>query len=489
MTFSELVDPIPGSESRLDLPRVPLKSVWKQSRLHETRSGSRAHVEWCLLDGLSDRPFAGPTAGGSPLVSTTVLNTWWYWLSWAVLSRKTEYMWIPRSGQELLDGLPGARETAYLEFKRELPDRSKNIDIAVDVSAMGIDGGVVIYGVAEDRDTQTFVANPIELAGQSERIDQVLRTYTGGQLRFSISALPDPDPLNTGKGYIVVHVPASPLAPHMVEGRGMYGRGDKGIRLLTQGDVDRLYERRAEWGVSAEEQLAAARELSDLRAGTQASPAVMRMVVKPLTGNTLIREQAGLGTSGSDIIQLGIGVMNLIQFVRHAPYEFSSIGRTYTMGTAQGLRLVAASAEPGDLVEFEVQDDGTVIFAHGHIMNLTVEPGSRVVIDSSVAQMTAHVLATAGEMYRRAGFFGVIDVALVIEGATGAVSYDWYVRGVSSPFARTRGVLRGAEVVSSVRTTTDELLELKAVEVARQLFGPIGRSVRNPGWPDPLELG
>jgi hypothetical protein len=50
-----------------------------------------------------------------------------------------------------------------------------------------------------------------------------------------------------GLGYLVVIIPASPRAPHMVTLEGenrYYGRGATGNRILNQGDVARLYQRR-----------------------------------------------------------------------------------------------------------------------------------------------------------------------------------------------------------------------------------------------------
>lgn len=57
----------------------------------------------------------------------------------------------------------------------------------------------------------------------------------------------DDDP---SKGYLLVLVPQSARAPHQVTVGGdlrFYGRGAKGNRRLTEGDVARLYQRRQEW--------------------------------------------------------------------------------------------------------------------------------------------------------------------------------------------------------------------------------------------------
>jgi hypothetical protein len=45
-----------------------------------------------------------------------------------------------------------------------------------------------------------------------------------------------------GHGYLIVQVPQSPQAPHMVDGK-YYGRGDKTNRVLSHAEVFRIHER------------------------------------------------------------------------------------------------------------------------------------------------------------------------------------------------------------------------------------------------------
>ncbi len=58
-------------------------------------------------------------------------------------------------------------EKKQFEVKREV-DRNK--DVAIDVHAMALDGGAVVYGIAEDAHGRPTVPAPIELAGQRERM-------------------------------------------------------------------------------------------------------------------------------------------------------------------------------------------------------------------------------------------------------------------------------------------------------------------------------
>src|SRR6266536_1323324 len=84
-------------------------------------------------------------------------------------------MWNPTAVAEIEEAVNAGElhETSQLDFKEAL---GSNDDIAVDVSAMTVDGGVLIYGVGEDDNDRPARLCPIELAGATERIDQVLRS-------------------------------------------------------------------------------------------------------------------------------------------------------------------------------------------------------------------------------------------------------------------------------------------------------------------------
>jgi hypothetical protein len=134
-------------------------------------------------------------------------------------------------------------ETAIFDAKIALP--SKNIETAKDIAAMSNDGGVIIYGIGEDENGQLKILAPLTLAGQPERISSIVQTSIAEPPRFHIQTiLTKNDP---SKGYVIVVVPPSERAPHMVIVGGdhrYYGRNAKGNRILTEAEVGRLYKRR-----------------------------------------------------------------------------------------------------------------------------------------------------------------------------------------------------------------------------------------------------
>jgi hypothetical protein len=152
-------------------------------------------------------------------------------------------MWVPDSAAELERALSqgGVEETASFEGKREI---GKNEGVAVDVCAMTVQGGVIVYGAGENVDkTRLTEAHPLPLAGQRERISQIVQTGISEPPVIEVRALERagfPD-----EGYLVAIVPQSARAPHQIVLRGkhegrFYGRDAAGNRILTQLEVEQL---------------------------------------------------------------------------------------------------------------------------------------------------------------------------------------------------------------------------------------------------------
>lgn len=154
-------------------------------------------------------------------------------------------MWIPKSEEEIEKVVNSdvLEETAILDAKVALP--SKNIDIAKDIAAMSNDGGVIIYGIGEDENKRLKILSPFVLEGQPERISSIAQTSIAEPPRFHIHTIPAKEDIS--KGYIVIVIPPSERAPHMVIVSGdhrYYGRNAKGNVILSEAEVSRLYERR-----------------------------------------------------------------------------------------------------------------------------------------------------------------------------------------------------------------------------------------------------
>lgn len=158
--------------------------------------------------------------------------------------RSSAAPWWPQTAAELVAAHERGdlRESRHLECKRELPKKGDNI--AKSAGGLANYGGVVIYGVAEESSGR-FDLTPIPLAGGKERVAQVVSSSVHGHLVVDVVELPcDDDP---DRGYLVMVVPASPRAPHMVEVKGdrrYYGRHGTVTEALDGDEVETLMQRR-----------------------------------------------------------------------------------------------------------------------------------------------------------------------------------------------------------------------------------------------------
>lgn len=151
-------------------------------------------------------------------------------------------LWRPRSEADLQAAIDAAIlvESHYLDVKREIPEGSSaNKELARDLAQFGNDGGTLLIGVAEH--AHGLALTPVRLAGLRERVDAVAVTRIDPPLPVLTTELPSAaDP---SQGYLLVHVPASPAAPHMVDHRYV-GRRDSQRYHLPDPEVLRLHERR-----------------------------------------------------------------------------------------------------------------------------------------------------------------------------------------------------------------------------------------------------
>jgi len=136
-------------------------------------------------------------------------------------------------------------ESHHLEVKRELGEGPRvNRELARDLAALATDGGSLLIGVAEETSTSVMTVEPVGLDGLAERVEQVARSIVDPPLAVVATALRDPS--DRGRGVLLVQVPASGEAPHMVDGR-YYGRGNTTKHTLGDADVLRLHEARRGW--------------------------------------------------------------------------------------------------------------------------------------------------------------------------------------------------------------------------------------------------
>ncbi|MFX4293579.1 helix-turn-helix domain-containing protein [Streptomyces bohaiensis] len=151
--------------------------------------------------------------------------------------------WTPRTEADLQAAIDNGalEEGPHLDLKEAIPLKpSSNKGLARDFAAFAIEGGTLIVGVREDKKARAFSLAPQPLKQLPERLEQI-----AGRIDPPVQIYTDEIPAAAadGTGYLVVHIPPSADAPHMVDGR-YPGRGDKTNHTLTDAQVAELHRRR-----------------------------------------------------------------------------------------------------------------------------------------------------------------------------------------------------------------------------------------------------
>ncbi|OXZ01504.1 helix-turn-helix domain-containing protein [Streptomyces sp. 2R] len=151
--------------------------------------------------------------------------------------------WVPRTEDDLQAAIDGGlfEENHHLDLKKAPGTKSDNKELARDLASFAIDGGTLVIGVQENKDSRTFELSPQPLNGLPEKIESVARTIPDPPLAVITEEITAK--ATDGTGYLIVHIPASPVAPHMVENY-YYGRGDKTKYRLGDAEVVTLHARR-----------------------------------------------------------------------------------------------------------------------------------------------------------------------------------------------------------------------------------------------------
>ncbi|MGE2866687.1 AlbA family DNA-binding domain-containing protein [Rhodococcus sp. 3.70] len=138
-------------------------------------------------------------------------------------------------------------EGRWVELKKEIPAKSKgsNKELAKDLASLSVDGGTLIVGIEESSAGVAGTIVGADLSSLQIRMNQVTQSTIRPPLHISTHTLPHPD--NTDLGVMVVSVPASASAPHMVDG-SYRGRTEHGKTTLSDDQVRQLMENRRSTG-------------------------------------------------------------------------------------------------------------------------------------------------------------------------------------------------------------------------------------------------
>jgi Schlafen, AlbA_2 len=342
-------------------------------------------------------------------------------------------VWIPKDAAEVEDAARRGdlEETHIFDAKAALPQPKKNRDLAEDVAAMAVDGGVLLYGLGEDGNKRLTVLSPIVLQGARERIAQIVQTSISEPPFIRIQALEKAD--SPSKGYLVVIVPQSPRAPHQVVSSGdlrFYGRGSTGNRILSQGEVAGLYARRERWEVDRDTLLD-----KEIARAPKWEPDLGYLVAyaRPVVPDDSMVER--VAADGQELLAVLMEGARSWGDVRVNPrWRTRQFGpdlrrdmNVWRRG-AEGWTISTTREDQQELrytARLEVDFDGTAHIFCGRVVE-NIDSGSgvtrRVLFEQILAGNLASAFAAMGALFDAAGYAGNVDVGMVVLGLHGSVS-------------------------------------------------------------------
>jgi len=346
-------------------------------------------------------------------------------------------MWVPTDAADI-EGAAEAgelEETPSFDAKANLPQPKKNASLAIDVAAMSTDGGSLLYGVSEDEHKRPTIPQPIALKGAGDRIGQIVSTSIAEVPYIDVREYPCPD--DPSRGYVVVTVPASPRAPHQVtvgDDLRFYGRGAKGNRILTEGEVARLYERRERWQVDRQA------VLRDVIANAPVPPVrgkgYLHAYARPVALDSTILERA-FAKIGSQhqVHQWLLQVIHPTKLERaygptleRAPAWSRHGADMWRLSTHDEQRRIDFNSldlslnDPRNLVDLDLNLDGRGHLFCGRATDKHMGARDASLLEVVIAGNVEVFFTVMSAIYDTAGYHGAVDIGLALTGIAGARS-------------------------------------------------------------------
>lgn len=342
--------------------------------------------------------------------------------------------WEPRTEADVRSAITQGlvRESHVFDFKKAPPPPARNVDIAIDLANFAVDGGRILFGVHQRQSTGPCELAPFDLSGLPERLDQIAR---GGlidpPLRIRCTEIPSES--DTSKGYLLVIVPPSSVAPHQVDGRYRY-RSDRTNAVPSDHEVRRLIAERMARGVDLAELLSeeVSRDPTDPSLRTQGH---LFMLAQPLyaAGDLLARTfpspdwrrwlqedfqqrviAVPYGGGGPDLFGDAQTLSARVVGWAVSTFQIAS-GRTIRPNGVY-------PATEDQLLDLEVRDDGGLRLFCGRA-SFRWTDDSYVINISLIVRLARRLIRAAAAVSARTGFQGEWGFALAIRGI-GEASID-----------------------------------------------------------------
>jgi hypothetical protein len=352
-------------------------------------------------------------------------------------------MWLPKTEGQILAAVQSGslEETSIFDAKKELP--SKGEEIAKDIAAMANDGGVIIYGIGEDGNRRLTIANPIPLKGQAERIDAIVRSSITEPPLIHIFSIPSSD--SSSHGYIIVFIPPSERAPHMVVVKGdhrFFGRSATGNVLLSEGEVARLYDRRHQIEIDLAKLLDS--EILSSPYEPNKNFAYLFLVARPVLSregffDPVINDEDNLQTILNNLVQ---EVSSSTIFPHNYDPDFSP--PPFWKQLSEGLlgQLRSRSSEdpdaPKETLNLQIDNNGCGHLFCGRAADKIQRESPLYVFPEIIAGLTSRFVALIAKLYEKASYIGMVDLGIAIIGLKNSIVYtqDLRIQTMRIPYDR-----------------------------------------------------
>ena len=384
--------------------------------------------------------------------------------------------WIPATEDDLAQAARQGllEETHYLDIKASIPSGgSSNRELARDLASFAVDGGTIIVGVSES-DGGAPELTPVHLSGLPERVEQVARSVPDPPV--PVTCTPIPASAGPGLGYLLVEVPATGTAPHMVAGVYM-GRGDKTKLRLSDAEVVRLHHARERTDEVVARLLDdyIARDPVPASQRRQAHLFVIAVPVRPRPEMLLQARTDGRWTNLlTELTRSGAEFGGPPPAVRPSLLSASQFGHradggalTYNLTEARRIE----HEESEDAVEIEFSEDGAVRVTHTRFSD-AVE-GRQVLFEGAMPDLVRRTVGVAAAVADRTGYLGQWMLGVAATGIAGLPVY-----GSGRVFASALATV-GADHLEYRQYTAAAALELQESPgaVTQRLVGRFLRSI------------
>jgi hypothetical protein len=393
--------------------------------------------------------------------------------------------WTPSSEADLDAAIRQGllEETHYLDIKREISSgKGANKELARDLASFAVDGGTYIVGIDEDKQTHSVQLSPQPLAGLAERIEQVARMIPDPPLAVLCRSIPSNRV--SSAGYLIVHIPPSGSAPHMVDHKYL-GRGDKTKQYLSDPEVRRLHDLRRATEQDGLTRLQHQFDRDPVPASIR-KQAHLFLVAEPTAGRPGMLLDLVHGpqrqhrlkefTHHAESAEI-IKVLQAAQVGGFSPsLSYATEFALRSTGVALSSRLAAdrtpsaaGSQFDEDIVEFEIDEDGGLRIFMGRLSDgrsdRFADPagGRQQVFPSALIMYARQFIALTRAAAEHAGYLGTWVLAAGATGIQGLPVRDYVLQGDPSPHYDAADYRRAttasyAELLHQPGTVTERLI-------------------------------